>query len=98
STGLDVADVLLHLLSGAGLGLVFWLSWGLASIVGVDWWVRGLCFGALSWAALALPAVISVSIGRAQSIGEVSVLAARWGTACLAGGLACAWSWQRSAY
>jgi hypothetical protein len=98
TTSLDVTDVLLHLIAGAGLAVFFWLSWGLAAIVDVGWWLRGLCFGALSWSALALPAVISVSLGRTRSIGEVAVLAARWGTTCLAIGLACAWSWERHAY
>ena len=46
---LDVLDALLHMLCGTGLGLLFWLSWGLAAVVDVPWWVRGLTFGGLCW-------------------------------------------------
>ncbi|MFL6577740.1 MAG: hypothetical protein ACJ8MR_14060, partial [Povalibacter sp.] len=44
---LDVPDILLHLIAGTGLGLLFWLSWGLTAIVSVPWWTRGLAFASL---------------------------------------------------
>lgn len=91
---LDVPDVLLHLVAGTGLGLLFWLSWGLVAVVDVAWWWRGLIFGALTWFALAMPGVISMARARQISAGPAAVIATRWATTCVIAGLACAWSWQ----
>jgi len=95
SRQLDVPDILVHMAAGVGLGLLFWLSWGLTAIVDVSWWQRGLIFGGLTWAVLIAPSVISVA--RAMQIAAVpaTVLAMRWATTCVIAGLACAWSWER---
>lgn len=95
SRQLDVPDILVHMAAGVGLGLLFWLSWGLTAIVDVSWWQRGLIFGGLTWAVLIAPSVISVA--RAMQIAAVpaTVLAMRWATTCMIAGLACAWSWER---
>ena len=37
---LEISDALLHMLYGCGFALLFWLSWGLAAVVAVPWWVR----------------------------------------------------------
>lgn len=92
----QVSDALLHMLCGIGLGLLFWLSWGLAAVVDVPWWVRGLSFASLCWLALVLPTVISMALMRGISTRMAAVVASRWATTCLAAGLACAWSWERS--
>lgn len=92
---LDVPDILLHMLTGAGLGLLFWLSWGLTAIVDVPWWHRGLVFGGVNWLVLVAPTVISVARYRETGLQVGTVLAARWMTTCLIAGLACAWNWQR---
>ena len=92
---LDVPDILLHLIAGTGLGLLFWLSWGLTAIVSVPWWMRGLAFAALTWIALALPASLSVARARQITLMSVSVIATRWATTCLIAGLACSWGWDR---
>jgi hypothetical protein len=93
---LDIPDVLLHLLAGTGMGLLFWLSWGLAAIVDVPWWWRGSIFGGLAWLTLAAPAVISLARARQMGAGPVLIIVTRWGTTCLIAGLACAWGWERS--
>ncbi|HKE93149.1 MAG TPA: hypothetical protein VKB34_02495 [Povalibacter sp.] len=93
---LDVPDILLHLVAGTGLGLLFWLSWGLAAIVDVPWWRRGLIFGSLTWLTVATPAVFSMARARQISFGPALVIATRWATTCLIAGLACAWGWQRA--
>lgn len=90
---LDVPDILLHMLAGTGLGLLFWLSWGLAAIVDVSWWLRGLIFGSLGWLILGLPAVISMARAREIAAGPTAVIATRWAMTCVIAGLACAWSW-----
>ncbi len=92
---LDVPDILLHLLAGTGLGLLFWLSWGMVAIVAVPWWWRGLIFGGLTWLTLATPAVISMARARQMGAGPTFVIATRWATTCLIAGLACAWGWER---
>lgn len=92
---LDVPDILLHMLAGTGLALLFWLSWGLAAIVDVPWWLRGLTFGSLGWLILGLPAVVSMARAREIAAGPATVIATRWATTCLIAGLACAWSWGR---
>jgi hypothetical protein len=92
---LDVPDVLLHLIAGTGLGLLFWLSWGLTAIVNVPWWTRGLAFAALTWLALALPSTLSMARGRPLNTSAALVIATRWATTCLIAGLACSWGWER---
>jgi hypothetical protein len=96
-TRLDVPDILLHVLAGIGLGLMFWLSWGLAAVVSVPWWARGLMFGGLAWAVLGLPAMLSLMRARSGARGATAVIALQWATTCLIAGLACAWSWERAA-
>jgi hypothetical protein len=94
---LDYAEVFLHMFAGAGLGLLFWLSWGLAAIVDVTWWKRGLLFAGLCWLVLALPPLISMTLNGRGSPRAATAIAARWATTCLITGLVCAWSWAQSA-
>jgi hypothetical protein len=94
---LQLADALLHMLCGTGLGLLFWLSWGLAAVVDVPWWVRGGAFGGLCALTLALPAILSIAWKRGMTWRATVAIAARWATTFLLAGLACAWSWQRAA-
>lgn len=95
SRQLDVPDILVHMAAGVGLGLLFWLSWGLTAIVDVSWWQRGLIFGGLTWAVLIAPSVISVARAMQIAVVPATVLAMRWATTCVIAGLACAWSWER---
>jgi len=93
---LPVSEALLHMLCGAGLGLLFWLSWGLAAIVTVPWWVRGLSFGVLCWIAFSVPVILGFARASGLSLRSTALLATRWGTTCLIAALACAWSWENS--
>lgn len=91
----EVLEILLHMGAGAALGFMFWLSWGLAAVVDVSWWVRGVSFGSLCWLALALPATASLAmIQRIPLVTAVST-ASKWATTCVITGLSCAWSWER---
>ncbi|MGH8187376.1 MAG: hypothetical protein ACREUC_12515 [Steroidobacteraceae bacterium] len=96
SSPLQISDALLHMLAGTGSALLFWLSWGLAAVVDVSWWVRGLSFAGLCWTAFALPSVLAVAIARAVPVPLATALAARWAMTYLIAGLACAWSWELS--
>ena len=95
---LQMTDAFLHLVCGAGLGLLFWLSWGLAGLVEVPWWARGATFAALCWLPISLPAVLNAwfSAQRALSPQAIAAMATRWATTCLIAGLTCAWSWERA--
>lgn len=97
-SSLQLTDAFLHLICGAGLGLLFWLSWGLAAIVDVPWWLRGVTFALLCWAPLSLPALINAWLNAARGLSgkATAVMASRWATTCLIAGLTCAWSWERS--
>ncbi|PZN31618.1 MAG: hypothetical protein DIU71_09495 [Proteobacteria bacterium] len=90
---LDIPAVLLHLIAGVGLGFLFWLSWGLAAVVDVPWWLRGLAFGSLCWLALAAPALIGFALATRAETRATAAVAAQWALTCLVTGLACAWHW-----
>jgi hypothetical protein len=94
-TSIAVSEALLHMLCGVGLGALFWLSWGLAAVVDVAWWVRGLAFAALCWTALAVPLLLDLAFARQLASRAILTLASRWATTCTIAGLACAWSWER---
>lgn len=93
---LDFPDIVLHVMAGTGLGLFFWMSWGLAAMIDVAWWIRGAAFGGLAWVCVGLPAIVSLARARCTAAGATSVVALQWATTCLIAGLACAWSWQRA--
>ncbi|HEY7639699.1 MAG TPA: hypothetical protein VH814_08235 [Steroidobacteraceae bacterium] len=92
---LQVSDALLHMLYGCGFALLFWLSWGLAAVVDVSWWVRGLSFGSLCWLSFAVPTVVGVALSRDLPVATIATVASRWATTSVIAGLACAWSWER---
>lgn len=89
--------LILHAAWGIGLGLLFWLSWGLTAIVGVSWWLRGAIFGLLCGGVLAAPILW---LGRMLLAWRWHMLSAVFadalGTSILAG-LLCAWSWAHGA-
>nr|WP_298718244.1 hypothetical protein [uncultured Steroidobacter sp.] len=99
ASAVSFTDAFLHLVCGTGLGLLFWLSWGLAGIVDVPWWIRGLSFAMLCWVPVSLPAVIAAWLSAAPGLSTktMALMASRWATTCLIAGLAFAWSWERSA-
>jgi hypothetical protein len=95
AVGQNAAGVIVHSLAGIALGLAFWLSWGYAGLFPTSWWVRGIAFGALSWAACSLPILLTQAAARELSMRRVLVIAAQWATTCVLTGLACSWSWSK---
>ena len=89
-----ISEALLHMLCGVGLGVLFWLSWGLAAIVDIAWWMRGLVFAGLCWIALIAPPVLDLALARRLASRAALLIAVRWATTCAVAGLACAWSWR----
>jgi hypothetical protein len=92
-----LVEALMHLVSGLGLGFIYWLSWGFAAIVAVPWWGRGLAFGLLCWGLLAAPVLAAAAASRGASARVAFLHAARWASTCLIVGMACAWTWERAA-
>ncbi len=91
----QVAEAFLHMLFGVTLGFLFWLSWGLAAIVDVTWWVRGLAFGGLAAVAL-VPALLNTLLSGRMRGKLLAIFGSRWLTTCVVVGIGCAWSWEKS--
>jgi hypothetical protein len=87
----EIAEAGTHVLTGAGIGLLFWLSWGFAAIVTVPWWVRGVAFGGACAVTLAVPALVGAVLRTGVRPGQAMVLLLEWSYTCILAGLACAW-------
>lgn len=93
--GEQAATMLAYAISGALLGLLYWLSWGLVALNGWPWPAYGLAFGGLAWAALVLPALALTGSRAALPRPFTVLLALEWLVACLAASLLCALAWHR---
>jgi hypothetical protein len=87
----EACEAATHVFAGAGIGVLFWLSWGFAALVTVPWWVRGIAFGGACATAIALPALASTRLRGGLRAGLVGVLLLEWSYTCVMAGLACAW-------
>jgi hypothetical protein len=75
---------------------MFWLSWGLAAVVDVTWYVRGFAFAGLTFFASCFPALASYMLAaRDPKISAIAVIA-RWATTVLAVSLSCSWNWSHA--
>lgn len=93
----QVATAMLYALAGAALGFLYWLGWGLISVVNAPWYATGLLFGGLAWAGIALPLIGGLALRLRGFGGTALVLAVEWLVTCTAIGLSCAQAWQRHA-
>jgi hypothetical protein len=89
----SVAETLLHMLGGIAMGCLYWLSWGLAAVVGVQWWWRGLGFGVVCALGIVLPSLITLALAGREPRLQSMAVSTRWLTTCVFVGLACAWQW-----
>jgi hypothetical protein len=87
--------LLLHLVAGIGVGLVFWLSWGLTAIIAVTWWQRGFAFAVLLWSVVCVPFGIHLLMSQREQWRSILGVTLQWFVTLMAVGLACAWSWSR---
>lgn len=83
-----------HLAAGAGIAVLYQLSWGFAALVSIPWWGRGLAFGMGCWLALVLPLVLASTLKARSGARVLAALASEWLCTCLLAALACAYSWQ----
>jgi hypothetical protein len=80
--------------AGAALGFLYWLGWGLISLVNAPWYLAGIVFGALTWVGVALPLLAALAL-RLRGLGATPlVLAVEWLVTCAAAGLSCALAWH----
>jgi hypothetical protein len=90
----QLLSLLLHLATGIGLGLIFWLSWGFTALVALFWWQRGVAFALIVWGMVFIPSLLQMTLARQSSWRAAVSSALQWLTTITAVGLACAWSWQ----
>lgn len=93
---LRAIQALLSLFAAAVLGALYWLSWGLAAVVNVPWWLRGVAFAAVCWLALAVPVLLALRTRIAIRRRTLSAAGLEWLLVCVGAGLACAWTAARS--
>jgi hypothetical protein len=96
STAAFVKGAMLYAASGAALGLLFWLGWGLAAFVNLSWPVVGLVYAGLIYCAGALPVLGMLHQRLREPPRIVAVIALEWLVACAAIGLLCAMAWHRA--
>jgi hypothetical protein len=92
----ELLYVATHAAMGAGVGLLFWLSWGFTALAGWSWWQQGLGFGLLNAAVFGLlPLLIARSLLNCANtiywllVSEILLT-------CAAAGLASSWSWKQA--
>ena len=96
STSRLLLGAVVYGMCGAAAGFLFWLSWGLVALVATPWYAIGLLFGALLWAASALPALAVLALRLREPSHALLVLAIEVLVASLAVGLLCAYVWHRA--
>ncbi len=91
----QVAAGVVFAAGGAALGLLFWLGWGLISLVNARWYEAGLLFGVVTWSGIALPLIGVLALRLRGHSAIARVLTVEWLVTCLAVGLSCALAWHR---
>lgn len=92
----ELLYVTTHAAIGAGVGLLFWLSWGFTAMAGWPWWQQGLSFGLLNAVVFGvLPLLIVRSLLDCASTIYWLLLSEILLT-CAAAGLAASWSWKQA--
>jgi len=98
STLRELAYIGGHLLAGALLAMLFWLSWGLAALVSVPWWQRGVVFGLVSGLTLMLPLVVILVALRRESPYLYVVLLTEALITAIACGEVCSFYWANAVW
>jgi hypothetical protein len=89
-------QILINMVSGIGVGLLFWLSWGLAGLVRINWWERGLAFGVTLWLVCCVPYVAQLYLTHRLSARVAVVTALQRGYGLCLISLICAWTATRN--
>lgn len=92
----ELLYVVSHAAIGAGVGLLFWLSWGFTALAGLTWWQQGVSFGLLNAVVFgALPLLIVRSLLRCDAT-LYWLLLSELVLTCTLASLASSWSWQKA--
>jgi hypothetical protein len=92
----ELLYVVSHAAIGAGVGLLFWLSWGFTALAGLTWWQQGLGFGLANAAVFGiLPLVIVRSLLRCEAM-VYCLLLSEITLTCAIAGLTSSWSWHKA--
>jgi hypothetical protein len=91
----EVLYVFSHAVYGAGIGVLFWLSWGMPALVQINWWQRGLIFALLNTVILGgVPVLMIRAILKPAPVWILVYLIEVFCTA-IAASLAASWAWSR---
>jgi hypothetical protein len=93
--GAQLASLTVHLFAGVGLGLLFWLSWGLAAVVGIPWWMRGILFATVIWGVSYLPALVIQLFALKMQWSIAAFMALESLITVMTVGIACGWAWSK---
>lgn len=92
----ELLYVVSHAAIGAGVGLLFWLSWGFTALAGLTWWQQGLSFGLMNAAVFGIvPLAIVRSLLRCEAM-VYWLLVSEMALTCTAAALASSWSWHKA--
>ncbi len=92
----ELLYVTTHAAIGAGVGLLFWLSWGFTAMSDWTWWQQGMSFGLLNAAVFGLlPLLIVRSLLNCSST-LYWLLASEILLTCVAAALTSSWSWKQA--
>lgn len=85
-----------HAAIGAGVGLLFWLSWGFTALAGLTWWQQGLGFGLANAVVFGVLPLLIVRSLLSCAPTLYWLLVSEILLTCAAAGLASSWSWQQA--
>ncbi len=87
--------VISHAAFGLGIGVLFWLSWGLPALVQINWWQRGLLFGLLNTLIFGVLPVLMVRAVLKPLTAWVWIYLIELSCTSLTASLAASWAWSR---
>lgn len=87
--------VIAHAAFGLGVGILFWLSWGLPALIEINWWQRGLLFGLLNTLIFGGLPVLMVRAVLNPLTAWVRIYLIELSCTSIAASLAASWAWSR---
>ncbi len=91
----EILFVSLHAAFGAGIGLLFWLSWGFCAVVHLTWWQRGGLFGLINAVILiVLPVLMSHTLMKPDTL-RMKIILINGVFTTIVTALAASWAWSQ---
>lgn len=92
---MEALYVISHAAFGLGIGVLFWLSWGLPALVQINWWQRGLLFGLLNTLIFGALPVLMVRAVLKPLTAWVRIYLIELSCTSITASLAASWAWSR---